>query len=53
MIDLANTLLPNLPSELTWVYGVVYLFMTLIFLILIIMPFITIINVIRHRKRRY
>lgn len=53
MIELAHTLLPNLPESLEWVYGVVYLFMTLAFLILIIMPFITIINVIRRRKRRY
>lgn len=53
MIELGNTLLPNLPESLEWVYGVMYLFMTLIFLILLIMPFITVINIIRHRKRRY
>ena len=30
MIELAQTLLPNLPEKLEWVYGVIYLFMTLI-----------------------
>ena len=53
MIDLANTLLPNLPEKLTWVYGVLYLFMSLIFLILIVLPFITIFKILTHRKRRY
>lgn len=53
MIEFANTLFPNLPDSLNWVYGVVYIFMAFIFLILLILPFIIVISIIRHRKRRF
>lgn len=53
MIELAQTLLPNLPEKLEWVYGVIYLFMTLAFLILILLPFFIIISMIKHKKRKF
>lgn len=53
MIELTETLLPDLPSSLEWVYGVFYIIEGLVFFLLIIMPFIIILNVIKHRKRRY
>jgi len=51
MIELANTLLPNLPENLTWVYGVIYIAMTIAFLILILCPFYIIIRTINYKRR--
>lgn len=49
MIDLANTLLPNLPESLNWVYGVVYIIEFLTFSVLLVSPiFILFLN----KKRR-
>lgn len=49
MIELANTLLPNLPESLNWVYGVVYIVETIAFFLLLILPFYMI---LRPAKRR-
>lgn len=50
MIELANTLLPNLPKDLNWVYGVFYIVETIFFFGLLLSPFIMIFS--RRRKRR-
>lgn len=51
MIELANTLLPNLPENLNWVYGVIYIFMTVAFLILILCPFYIIMKTIKYKRK--
>lgn len=38
MTELAQTLLPNLPDNLSWVYGVIYIIEFLTFSILLISP---------------
>ena len=49
MIELAHTLLPNLPSDLNWVYGVVYIVETIAFFLLLICPFYMILRPVRRR----
>lgn len=49
MIELAQTLLPNLPSELNWVYGVVYIVETIAFFSLLICPFYMMLRPVRRR----
>lgn len=49
MIELAQTLLPNLPVELNWVYGYMYLIMTITFFALLLSPFLMVFNVRRKR----
>lgn len=51
MIELANTLLPNLPESLNWVYGIIYIFMTIAFLLLLLLPFWIIIRTINYKRR--
>ena len=51
MIELANTLLPNLPENLNWVYGIIYIFMTIAFLLLLLLPFWIIIRTINYKRR--
>ena len=50
MIELAQTLLPNLPEKLQWVYGVFYIIETIFFFGLLLSPFMLIFT--RRRKRR-
>lgn len=50
MIELTNTLLPNLPIELNWVYGIFYIIEGIAFFTLIIAPFYIIINMLRNKK---
>jgi hypothetical protein len=52
MIELAQTLLPNLPNNLNWVYGIVYLIECVAFFSLLISPFYMIFSLGR-KKRRY
>lgn len=52
MIELANTLLPNLSDNLTWVYGIVYIVEIIFFFGLLFMPFITIFMIVKKRKHR-
>lgn len=49
MIELAQTLLPDLPNNLNWVYGVFYIIETIFFFSLLLSPFIMIFS--RRRKR--
>ena len=49
MIELANTLLPNLPNNLQWVYGIVYIIECIFFFGLLLCPFVLIFY---RRKRR-
>lgn len=51
MIELAQTLLPNLPKDLTWVYGVFYIVETIAFFSLLISPFLMIFSVPRKKRR--
>ncbi len=51
MIELAQTLLPNLPKSLEWVYGVFYIVETIAFFILLVSPFCMIFSAARHRRR--
>lgn len=50
MIELAQTLLPNLPKDLNWVYGVVYIVECITFFGMLLSPFIMIFNSRRKRK---
>ena len=50
MIELAQTLLPNLPKDLNWVYGIVYIIETIAFFGLLLSPFLMIFSVGRRRK---
>lgn len=38
MIELAHTLLPNLPKDLNWVYGVFYIFEGITFFGMLLSP---------------
>lgn len=49
MIELAHTLLPDLPKELWWVYGIVYILESIAFFGLLILPFYLIFT---SRKRK-
>lgn len=49
MIELANTLLPNLPSDLNWVYGVFYIIEAISLFSLLILPFYMILRPVRRR----
>lgn len=49
MQELAYTLLPNLPENLQWVYGVMYIIMNITFFGLLLNPFIMIFKIGRKR----
>lgn len=51
MIELAQTLLPNLPKDLNWVYGVFYIVETIAFFILLLSPFLMIFSLPRKKRR--
>lgn len=50
MIELAQTLLPNLPKDLNWVYGIVYIIECIAFFGMLLSPFLLIFS-IRKSKR--
>lgn len=50
MIELAHVLLPDLPKELWWVYGVFYIIEGICFFGMLLSPFLLIFT--RRRKRR-
>lgn len=50
MIELAQTLLPNLPKDLNWVYGIFYIIETIAFFILLLSPFLLIFSMKKNRK---
>ena len=52
MIELAQTLLPNLPDNLVWVYGIIYIIETIFFFGLFIAPVIMIFSVPVLRKNK-
>lgn len=51
MIELAHTLLPDLPKDLNWVYGVVYIVEIITFFGMLLSPFLMIFNLGRIRRR--
>ena len=51
MIELANTLLPNLPKDLNWVYGVVYIIECITFFGMLLSPLLMIFTIKRRRLR--
>lgn len=51
MIELAQTLLPNLPENLNWVYGIFYIIETIAFFILLLSPFLLIFSLGRNKRR--
>lgn len=50
MIELANTLLPDLPDSLNWVYGICYIIELITFFGLLFLMFYLIIRPARKRK---
>lgn len=50
MIELAQTLLPNLPEDLNWVYGVMYIIEMITFFGMLLSPFFFIFTI--RRKHR-
>lgn len=50
MIELAQTLLPNLPKDLNWVYGIVYIIECITFFGMLLSPFLLIFSI--RKKRR-
>lgn len=55
MIELAQTLLPNLPDNLNWVYGIVYIIECIAFFGMLLSPLIILFSNIRKvsRWKRY
>lgn len=51
MIELAHTLLPNLPGSLNWVYGVMYIVEMICFFGMLLSPFCMIFSTARRRRR--
>lgn len=51
MIDFTETLLPNLPSDLNWVYGVFYIIEAIFFFGLLLSPIYIIFSTLKKRRR--
>lgn len=51
MKELAQTLLPDLPYNLNWVYGVFYIIETIAFFGMLLSPFLLIFSVGRNKRR--
>ena len=49
MQELAMTLLPNLPNNLNWVYGIMYIIMLICLFGMLLSPFLMIFSVRRKR----
>ena len=50
MIELAQTLLPDLPNSLYWVYGIFYIIETIAFFTLLVSPFIMLFSIARKKR---
>lgn len=50
MKELAETLLPNLPENLYWVYGIFYIIETIAFFALLVCPFYMILSPVRKKR---
>lgn len=50
MIELAHSLLPDLPKNLEWVYGIFYIVETIAFFSLLVSPFYMLFSIPRKRK---
>ena len=50
MIELAQTLLPNLPKNLEWVYGIFYIIESIAFFGMLLSPFLMIFSLGRKKK---
>lgn len=50
MIELANTLLPDLPKSLEWVYGIFYIIETITFFGMLLSPFLMIFSLARKKR---
>lgn len=50
MIELTETLLPNLPNNLAWVKGVFYIIEAIFFFGLMLSPFLMIFSLPRKKK---
>ena len=53
MIELAQTLLPNLPKNLEWVYGFIYIIECICFFGMLLSPFIMLFSVGRKKRGLY
>lgn len=51
MIELAQTLLPNLPENLNWVYGIVYIIECICFFGMLLSPLYFIFGMKIRRRR--
>jgi hypothetical protein len=51
MIELAQTLLPNLPENLNWVYGIVYIIECIAFFGMLLSPLIILFTNTRKMSR--
>lgn len=49
MKELAYTLLPNLPNELLWVYGIMYVVECITFFGMLLSPLIMIFSIVKVR----
>ncbi len=49
MIELAQTLLPNLPKDLNWVYGVIYIIEAITFFGMLLSPLYLIFTIKRKK----
>ena len=50
MIELAQTLLPNLPKDLNWVYGIIYIIESIVFFGMLLSPFFFIFTIKRKKR---
>lgn len=51
MIELAQTLLPNLPENLNWVYGIIYIIECIAFFGMLLSPLIILFMNVRKVSR--
>lgn len=52
MIELAHTLLPNLPENLNWVYGIIYIVECICFFGMLLSPLFMIFSTPKRRRKR-
>ena len=52
MIELAQTLLPNLPENLNWVYGIIYIVECICFFGMLLSPLFMIFSTPKRRRKR-
>lgn len=51
MIELAQTLLPGLPEDLNWVYGIFYIIETIAFFTLLVSPACMLFSIPNRKKK--